>query len=76
MDLLRERGNSVTQTASLTSVTSVRAAQDLFSLLFPFWSKSLKKNTENIVHAFNSDSNIRILRVREKKSEFYPPFHT
>lgn len=75
MDLLRERGSSVTQTASLTSVTSVRAAQDLFSLLFPFWSKSLKKNTENIVHPFNSDSNIRILREREK-SEFYLPFPT
>lgn len=67
MDLLRERGNSVTQTASLTSVTSVKAAQDLFSLLFPFWSQSLKKNTENIVHSFNSDSNIRILREIERE---------
>lgn len=66
MDLPRERGNSVTQTPSLTSVTSVKAAQDLFSLLFPFWSKSLKKNTENIVHTFNSDSNIRIQREREE----------
>lgn len=67
MDLLRERGNSVTQTASLTSVTSVKAAQGLFSLLFPFWSKSLKKNTENIVQSFNSDSNIRILREIERE---------